>query len=68
MLDSELSDQDRAALLIPCRMHVYVEGGEVWVGAIRPTLSPLFPEARDRGPGMPTWRKRVVGLVDSAVG
>ncbi|MBA4370110.1 MAG: hypothetical protein C0418_00835 [Coriobacteriaceae bacterium] len=67
VLDSELSGQDGIALLTPCRLHVYVEEGEVWVGAIRPTLMALmFPEARIEVLASKV-EERVVGLVDSAV-
>lgn len=67
VLDSDLSDQEGAALLTPCRLHVYVEGGEVWVGAIRPTLIALmFPEARIEDLACRV-EERMVGLVDSAV-
>lgn len=34
-----------STVLIPCRLHVYVEDGEVCVAAIRPTLATvIFPE------------------------
>lgn len=47
--DTALAEHEAVALM-PCRLHVYQEGGDVCVAAIRPTLSALmFPELEFAG-------------------
>lgn len=63
--DRDLGEEQEGCALMPCRVHVYVEGGEVCVAAIRPTLAALmFPEL-DFGGLDGRIERRVRDLVDA---
>lgn len=45
IIPAEESDDENLALMMPCRIHVYEEGGQIIIGALRPTLfTAVFPE------------------------
>ncbi len=68
LTDDEYFDGPEAMALLPCRLHVYMEGGEVRVAAIRPTLSSLmFPELEFDGADV-RLEKAVTALVDECAG
>lgn len=65
LLDEAASSASEAHLLLPCRLHVYIEEGDVCVAAIRPTLAALmFPEY-DFGGMDDRIETQVVKLVDT---
>ena len=67
IVPSDDSDDENLSLIMPCRIHVYEEAGDVVVAALRPTLfTAVFPEHE-----MDELARRVeqvvIAVVDGAV-
>ena len=59
--------EDAVALLMPCRIHVYEEGDEIVVAALRPTLyREVFPE-HDLDEIAQRVEGEIIEVVDAAV-
>jgi uncharacterized protein (DUF302 family) len=64
---ADASDDEALALLMPCRINVYEEDGDIIVAALRPTLfRAVFPE-HDLDDVAAELEEAVVGVVDDAV-